>query len=176
MKRLISLRRGLSATAEATATSDGDGGSATSAAMSPRVAKLLEEIVLLNMLEVKELSSGLKSRLGLPDTMAAGMPMGMAPGMMMMPGVAAGGAPAAAEAAAEPVAEKTHFNIKLEKFDAAKKIALIKEIRAITQLGLKDAKALVDAAPKMVKEDVAKEDAEKIRDKLVELGATIVLE
>jgi len=148
--------------------------------VSPKVERLLEEIVLLNMLEVKELSSGLKNRLGISDSMG-GMGMGFSPAMMMMPGGglpagAPGGGGSTAAAEAEPVEEKTSFNIKLESFAPERKIEIIKEIRAITQLPLKEAKAVVDNAPKTVREGVSKEEAEQIRDKLTELGAKIVLE
>lgn len=138
-------------------------------AVSPRVAALLDDLVSLNMLEVKQLTDGLKDRLGIDDAATApafnpAMFAGMAPG------------PAGATAEAEPEPEKTHFNLKLEKFDAGKKIAIIKEIRAITGLGLKEAKALVEDAPKVFKEEVAKEEAEQLRDKLKELGGEVSLE
>uniref|UniRef100_A0A5B7B0V6 Large ribosomal subunit protein bL12c n=1 Tax=Davidia involucrata TaxID=16924 RepID=A0A5B7B0V6_DAVIN len=73
-------------------------------------------------------------------------------------------------------AEKTAFDIKLEKFDAAVKIKIIKEVRAFTDLGLKEAKDLVEKAPVVVKKGVTKEEANSILEKLKELGATVVLE
>ena len=92
-----------------------------------------------------------------------------------------GGAPAAQAAPAEAKAaekpkeeekkEKSHYDIELSKFDAAKKIALIKEVRGILGLGLKEAKDLVDGAPKAVKEGVNKADADAVLKKLVEAGA-----
>lgn len=137
-------------------------------AASPRVQQLLDELVSLNMLEVKQLTDGLKERLGIDDSMA--MPMNPA----MFAGMSAA-APAAAEA--EPaVVEKTEFDVKLEKYDSAKKIAVIKEIRAITGLGLKEAKALVEEAPKVIKKAVSKEEAEQLKDKLKEIGGEVVLE
>jgi large subunit ribosomal protein L7/L12 len=147
--------------------------SGSSSTTSPRVQALVDELVSLNMLEVKALTDSLKDRLGIDD--ATAMPM-MNPAMfagMGMPGAGVGGAAAAAE---EPVVEKTAFDLKLEAFDASKKIAVIKEIRAITGLGLKEAKALVDEAPKVFKSAVAKGEAEEIRDKLKEIGATVALE
>ncbi len=75
------------------------------------------------------------------------------------------GAPAAAEAAA-PAEEKTDFNIKLDGFDAASKIKVIKEVRAITDLGLKEAKELVEGAPAVLRKGVKKEEAEQIKAKL----------
>jgi len=83
------------------------------------------------------------------------------------------GAPAAAEAAA-PVEEKTDFNIKLDGFDAASKIKVIKEVRAITDLGLKEAKELVEGAPAVLRKGVKKEEAEQIKAKL-EAGTFIFL-
>jgi large subunit ribosomal protein L7/L12 len=140
------------------------------ASVSPRVAALVDDLVSLNMLEVKALTDSLKERLGIDD--AAAMPM-MHPGMFAGMAGAGGGPPAEA---AEVVVEKTSFDLKLDKYDAAKKIAVIKEIRSITSLGLKEAKALVDDAPKVFKTAVAKEEAEEIRDKLKEIGATVTLE
>ena len=114
--------------------------------------KLAEEIVGLTLLEAQELKSILKDEYGIEP--AAG-------GAVMMAG------PAAAAEAAE---EKTEFDVVLT--DAgANKINVIKEVRGITGLGLKEAKDLVDGAPKTVKEAVAKADAEAAVKKLVEAGA-----
>jgi large subunit ribosomal protein L7/L12 len=77
-----------------------------------------------------------------------------------------------AAAAAEPVEEKTEFDVILTAI-GDKKINVIKEVRAITQLGLKEAKDLVEAAPKPVKEGVKKEDADKFKKQLEEAGATV---
>ena len=73
-------------------------------------------------------------------------------------------------------AEKTHFTIKLEAFDAGSKIKLIKEVRAYTGLGLKEAKELVEGAPAEIKADVPKEEAEDIKAKFEGVGATVKLE
>jgi large subunit ribosomal protein L7/L12 len=110
-----------------------------------------------------------QTRLNIPD-----MPMG---GF-----VAAGGAgPAAAapveeEEAAPAAAEKTLFNLKLEKFDAGSKPKVIKEIKSMLGLSLVDSKKFVESAPKMMKEGVPKEEAEKIVETLKALGATAVME
>ena len=69
------------------------------------------------------------------------------------------------------VKEKSHYDIELSKFDPAKKIALIKEVRALLGLGLKEAKEMVEGAPVWIKKEVAKEDAEKLAEKLKEFGA-----
>lgn len=90
-------------------------------------------------------------------------------GVTPMAAVAA--APAAAAAPAEPVEEKTTFDVILTGFDAAKKINVIKVVREITSLGLKEAKDLVEGAPKPVKEGVNKDDAEAIKKQLEEGGA-----
>lgn len=71
--------------------------------------------------------------------------------------------------------EKTHYDLELTKYDPAKKILLIKEIRAILNLGLKEAKDLVEGAPLWIKKEVKKEDAEKMAEKLKEFGAEIRL-
>ncbi|CAI0375156.1 unnamed protein product [Linum tenue] len=73
-------------------------------------------------------------------------------------------------------AEKTVFDIKLEKFDAAAKIKIIKEVRSFTDLGLKEAKDLVEKVPAVLKKGLTKEEATAIAEKLKELGATVVLE
>ncbi|XP_048233123.1 50S ribosomal protein L7/L12 [Ricinus communis] len=76
----------------------------------------------------------------------------------------------------KPVAEKTAFDIKLEKFDAAAKIKIIKEVRGFTDLGLKEAKDLVEKAPVVLKKGLTKDEANPILEKLKALGATVVLE
>ena len=86
--------------------------------------------------------------------------------------VAAGPAVPAAEAAAEE--EKTEFDVELTSF-GSQKIAVIKEVRAITQLGLKEAKELVESAPKVVKEGVPKDEAEEIKKKLEGVGASVTV-
>ena len=120
--------------------------------------KLAEEIVGLTLLEAAELKKILKDEYGIEP--AAG-------GAMMM---AAG--PAAA--AAEPEEEKTEFDVILLEA-GAQKINVIKEVRAITGLGLKEAKDLVEAGGKAVKEGVSKTEAEDIQKKLVDAGAKVEL-
>ncbi|KAI3987682.1 hypothetical protein MKX01_028416 [Papaver californicum] len=89
-------------------------------------------------------------------------------------GTGSGGSTAAA--AADAVVEKVAFDLKLEKFDAAVKIKIIKEVRSFTDLGLKEAKDLVEKAPVVLKKGLTKEEANPILEKLKELGATVVLE
>ena len=120
--------------------------------------KLAEEIVGLTLLEAQELKNILKDEYGIEP--AAG-------GAVMMAGPAGGDAAAAEE-------EKTEFDVIL-KSAGAQKINVIKEVRAITGLGLKEAKDLVEAAPKAVKEGASKDEAEEIKKKLEEAGATVEL-
>ena len=118
--------------------------------------KIVDELSKLTVLEAADLSKRLEEKWGV----TAAAPMAMA-----MPG---GGGGAAAEA---PV-EKTEFNVILAAA-GEKKINVIKEVRAITGLGLKEAKDLVEAAPKAVKEGVNKDEAAKIKKQLEEAGATV---
>jgi len=127
--------------------------------LSQKLEAIAKEIEGLTALELADLVKGLEDRLGIQA--AAPMPAGM-----MMAGPAAGGA---AAAAAE---EKTSFDVVL--VDAgAKKIGVIKEVRAVTNLGLKEAKDLVESAPKTVKEGATKEEAEELKKKLEEAGAKV---
>jgi large subunit ribosomal protein L7/L12 len=89
--------------------------------------------------------------------------------------VAVAAGPAGGAAAAEKPAEKTEFTVQLDGFDAAKKINVIKVVREITGLGLKEAKDLVEGAPKPVKENVSKEEAEKFKKQLEDGGAKVSL-
>ena len=121
--------------------------------------QVVEYIKGISVLELSQLVKALESELGV--SAAAAMPMAM-------PGGAGGGA-----AAAAPVEEKTDFNVTLVSFPADKKINIIKVVREVTALGLKEAKDLVEAAPKAVKEGVSKEEAETIKQKLSDAGATV---
>ncbi len=123
--------------------------SATTVELGDRIAKL-------TLIEAKELSDYLREKYGIEP--AGG-------GAVVM-------AAAAAPAAAEAKPEKTEFDVILENF-GANKLNVIKEIRAITGLGLKEAKDLVEKCPSKVKEGISKEDAEKIKNKLEEAGATV---
>ncbi len=118
-----------------------------------------DSIVGLSLLEAAELVKKLESRLGVSAAAAA-------PVMM------AGGGGAAAGAGAAPAEEKTEFTVVLKEV-GANKINVIKAVREVTSLGLKEAKELVDGAPKNVKEGVSKEEAETIKKKFTEAGATV---
>ena len=110
----------------------------------------------MTVLELSKLVKTLEERLGV----SAAAPVAVA-----------AAAPAAAAAAAEE--EKTEFDVILAGFDAAKKIGVIKVVRELTGLGLKEAKDLVEAAPKPLKEAIAKDEAEKIKNQLEEAGAKV---
>ncbi len=135
---------------------------------NPKVLELAEQIIHLNLLEVSDLTEVLNKKLGIQGGAAfAALPFAGAP---------AAAAAAVPAAAAEAPAEKTEFTIRLDGFDAASKIKVIKEVRAIAELGLKEAKELVESSPAVVKAGVKKEDAEKIKALLEAAGAKVVLE
>jgi large subunit ribosomal protein L7/L12 len=121
--------------------------------MSDKVVKLIEDVKALTVLELSELVKALEEEFGV----SAAAP------------VAVAAAPVAAAAAVE---EKTEFDVIL-KAAGANKIQVIKVVREITGLGLKEAKEVVDGAPKAVKEGASKDDAEAIKAKLVEAGAEV---
>jgi large subunit ribosomal protein L7/L12 len=125
--------------------------------MSEVVQDLVERISKLTLLEASELKKALEDKFGV--TAAA-------------PVMVAGGG--AAAAAAPTVEEKTEFDVNLVS-TGAQKINVIKVVRAATGLGLKEAKDLVDGAPKVVKEALSKVDAEKLKKELEEAGATVEL-
>jgi large subunit ribosomal protein L7/L12 len=121
------------------------------------IQKLVDDLSALTVLEAAELAKALEEKWGVSAAAA----------------VAVAG-PAAGAAAAPAVEEKTEFDVILTG-DGGKKINVIKEVRAITGLGLGEAKALVESAPKPVKEGVNKEEAEKIKKQIEEAGGTVEL-
>jgi large subunit ribosomal protein L7/L12 len=121
--------------------------------------QVIDYIKGISVLELSQLVKALESELGV--SAAAAMPMAM-------PGMAAGGGGGAAAA----VEEKTEFNVNLQEV-GADKIKVIKVVREVTSLGLKEAKDLVESAPKSLKEGVNKEEAEAIRKKFEEVGAKV---
>ncbi|MCF2651274.1 50S ribosomal protein L7/L12 [Anaeromassilibacillus senegalensis] len=122
--------------------------------MSEKVTNLIEEVKALTVLELSELVKALEEEFGVSAA---------------APAAVAVAAPAAAAPAAE---EKTEFDVIL-KAPGANKINVIKVVKEATGLGLKEAKALVDAAPKAVKEGISKDDAEALKTKLAEAGAEV---
>lgn len=123
-----------------------------------KVEQAFEMITSLSILEAAELVKMMEEKLGI----SAAAPVG---GMVMAAPVATA-APTAEAAPAEPVEEKTAFDLVLEEVPADKKIAILKVVREITGLGLKDAKDLVESAPKAVKEGMPKADAEAAKKQL----------
>ena len=125
--------------------------------MAATKEEILEAIASMTVLEVSELVKAMEEKFGV----SAAAPVAVA---------AVGGAGAAPAAAAE---EQTEFNVILKAFDDSKKIAVIKEVRAVTGLGLKEAKDLVEGAPKPLKEGVSKDDAAKIKAQITAAGGTV---
>jgi large subunit ribosomal protein L7/L12 len=122
--------------------------------MSEKVALIVESLKSLTLLEAAELVKEIEEVFGVSAAAPAG-------GVIV----------AAAPAAVEEVEEKTAFDVMLDKVPADKKIAVLKVVRELTGLGLKEAKDLVEAAPKVVKEGVSKDDAEAAKKKLEDAGA-----
>ncbi len=120
---------------------------------SEKITALIEEVKALTVLELSELVKALEEEFGVS--------------------AAAMAAPAAGGAAAEAAAEKTEFDVVLAGFDAAAKIKVIKAVREITGLGLAEAKAAVEGAPKTLKEAVSKDEAEELKKKLEEAGGKV---
>lgn len=138
---------------------------------SERVCKLADDIARLTLLEVSDLTDVLKNKFDIKEMPIMTMMMpGM--GMPMMPG--AGGKAGAAKV--EEKQAKAFFDLKLESYDAASKIKIIKEVRTFTDLGLKEAKDLVEKTPALLKKGVTKEEGDKIIEKLKDLGAKVVME
>lgn len=128
--------------------------------MAANIEQLIEEISNMTVLELSELVKALEEKFGVS---ASASPMMAMPGMMPA---------AAAEEEAAEEEEKTEFDVQLKDF-GAKKIPVIKEVRAITGLGLKEAKENVESAPVVIQEGVGKEEAEKTKAQLEELGAVV---
>jgi large subunit ribosomal protein L7/L12 len=124
--------------------------------------EVIQFIENMTLLELSDFIKALEDKFGVQ----AAMPM-MA---------AAAGAGAAPAAAAEPVEEQTEFNVILTAYEAEKKIQVIKVVRAITALGLKEAKDLVEGVPKSVKEGVSKQEAESIKKQLAEVSGQVKVE
>jgi large subunit ribosomal protein L7/L12 len=129
--------------------------------MAADLEKLIDEISSMTVLELSELVKALEDKFGVSASAAPAV---------AMPGVMAPAAGAAEEAAAEE--EKTEFDVQLKDF-GSKKIPVIKEVRAITGLGLKEAKEKVESAPVVIQEGVSKEDAEKTKEQLEALDAEV---
>jgi large subunit ribosomal protein L7/L12 len=136
-------------------------GNGQAATFDADITEIGDRIAMLTIVKAVQLKDYLKSKYGIEP--AAG-------GVVVAAGGGGGGA-----AVAEKPAEKTEFTVVLAGFDAAKKINVIKVVREITGLGLKEAKDLVEGAPKPVKENVSKEEAEKFKKQLEDGGAKVEL-
>lgn len=132
-------------------------------ARTQKLERIADDLLKLNRIELYDYSILFSHKLGLNRYGSA-------------VAVTGSGSDAEASGSAETKAEKTAFDVKLEKFEAASKIKVIKEIRAFTDLGLKEAKDLVEKAPIVVKKGLTKEEAEKIIEKLKAVGAIVSLE
>jgi large subunit ribosomal protein L7/L12 len=128
--------------------------------MAATKEEILETIASMTVLEVSELVKMMEEKFGV----SAAAPVAVA---------AVGAAGGAAAPAAE---EKTEFNVILKAFDESKKIAVIKEVRAVTGLGLKEAKDLVEGAPKPLKEGISKDEAGKIKEAVTAAGGTVEIQ
>ncbi|HEY9770980.1 MAG TPA: 50S ribosomal protein L7/L12 [Coleofasciculaceae cyanobacterium] len=125
--------------------------------MSAATDEILEKLKTLSLLEASELVSQIEETFGVSAAATAGVAM------------------AAPAAAAEAEEEKTEFDVVLEEVPKDKKIAILKVVRTITGLGLKEAKEMVESTPKALKEGVPKEDAEDTKKKLEEAGAKVTV-
>ena len=126
--------------------------------MSDKINQIVEELKTLTLLEASELVSQIEETFGVDASAAVG-----------------GGGVVMAAAAAEEVEEKTEFNVMLDEVPKDKKIAVLKVVRALTGLGLKEAKDLVESAPKQVQGDVAKDAAEDAKKQLEAAGGKVSL-
>jgi large subunit ribosomal protein L7/L12 len=129
--------------------------------MSTKTDEIIEQLKTITLLEAAELVAQIEETFGVDASAPTG-------GMMVaaMPGGAGGGAAEAAE-------EKTEFDVIIEDVPSAKRITVIKVVRNLTSLGLKEAKGLIESTPKAVREGVSKEEAEDAKKQLEEAGATV---
>jgi large subunit ribosomal protein L7/L12 len=121
--------------------------------MSEKIDQIVEELKTLTLLEASELVSKIEETFGVDASASAGGPMMMA-----------------GPAAAEEVEEKTEFDVMLDEVPADKKIAVLKVVRSLTGLGLKEAKTLVESAPKQIQDGVAKDAAEEAKKQIEDAG------
>ena len=126
--------------------------------MSEKINQIIADLKNLTLLEASELVTAIEETFGVDASVASG-------GTMVM----------AAAGPAEDVEEKTEFDISLDEVPADKKIAVLKVVRSITGLGLKEAKELVESAPKVIQESVAKDAAEDAKKQMEEVGAKVSL-
>nr|YP_010619551.1 Ribosomal protein L12 [Xiphosiphonia pinnulata]WAX03564.1 Ribosomal protein L12 [Xiphosiphonia pinnulata] len=128
--------------------------------MSNKINKIIDELKSLTLLEAAELVKQIEETFGVDASAMSNA------GMVMIPNDGN-------RMPVEEVEEKTEFDVVLEEVPAPKKITILKVVRSLTALGLKEAKELVESTPKTIKESISKEDAEEIRSKLEEVGAKV---
>lgn len=128
--------------------------------MTTKISNIIEELKGLTLLEAAELVKEIEETFNVDASQASSA------GIAMMPGIA--GAQSSAE-----IEEKTEFDVILKEVPAPKKIAILKVVRSLTGLGLKEAKDLVESAPKVLKEATSKDDSDEMKSKLEEAGATV---
>jgi large subunit ribosomal protein L7/L12 len=129
--------------------------------MSAKTDEILESLKSLSLLEASELVKQIEEAFGVSAAASAGV-------VMAAPGAAGAGGGEAAE-------EKTEFDVVLESFEASSKIKVLKAVREATGLGLGDAQAMVEAAPKTIKEGASKDDAEALKKSIEEAGGKVTL-
>nr|QCI08450.1 ribosomal protein L12 [Ptilothamnion sphaericum] len=131
--------------------------------MSNKINNIIEELKSLTLLEAAELVKQIEDVFDVDSSFTSNS------GTIMM-------SPVDQNQAVEEVEEKTEFNVILEEVPTPKKIAILKVVRSLTSLGLKEAKELVESVPKAIKENTSKEDASEIKNKLEEAGAKVVIQ
>ncbi|KAI5952335.1 MNP1 [Candida jiufengensis] len=134
--------------------------------VDPKISTIVDQISTLTLLETSQLITELKTKLNISDI---ALPVGGSSTPQQQQ-------PQEEEIKQEPIEEKTIFSIKLESFDAKSKPKIIKEVKSLLGLSLVESKKFVESAPKILKENVAKEDADKIKATLEGLGAKVSLE
>jgi len=130
--------------------------------MSPKTDEILDSLKTLSLLEASELVKQIEEAFGVSAAAPAGV-------VMAASGAADGGA------GSEPAEEQTEFDVVLESFEATAKIKVLKAVREATGLGLGDAKAMVEAAPKTIKEGISKDDAASLKKAIEEAGGKVTL-
>nr|YP_009122317.1 50S ribosomal protein L12 [Vertebrata lanosa]AJH66075.1 50S ribosomal protein L12 [Vertebrata lanosa] len=128
--------------------------------MSNKINNIIEELKSLTLLEAADLVKQIEEIFGVDASVTAGS------GMVMMQNESF-------DSSKDEIEEQTEFDVILEEVPAPKKITILKVVRSLTSLGLKEAKELVESAPRPIKESISKEDAEKIREQLEEVGAKV---
>lgn len=130
--------------------------------MNTKINSIIEDLKSLTLLEAAELIKEIEETFGVDASVSNA-------GMVMM------NSANSSSLSSSEVEEKTEFDVHLEMVPTPKKIAILKVVRSLTGLGLKEAKDLVESAPKILKESISKEDAESIKSKLEEAGATVAI-